>query len=127
VAEKRATEGREVIRWIAIGIAGRRAENGVGLIITEGTGVGRPAALNEPDIPTSMARRRSLAGRVGRGSRGGRTYRAAAVARGTEALKRGIPQWKPKDFSARLAETPQVLERWLCVLAGAGADAFHLS
>ena len=29
----------------------RRAENGVGLIITEGTGVGRPAALNEPDIP----------------------------------------------------------------------------
>lgn len=29
----------------------RRAENGVGLIITEGTGVGRPAALNEPDVP----------------------------------------------------------------------------
>ncbi|HUB12594.1 MAG TPA: NADH:flavin oxidoreductase [Acetobacteraceae bacterium] len=29
----------------------RRAENGVGLIITEGTGVGRPAALNEPDMP----------------------------------------------------------------------------
>jgi hypothetical protein len=56
------------------------------------------------------------------------------VARGTEALKRGISldaarlsQWKPKDFSARLAETPQVLERWLGVLVGAGADAFHLS
>ncbi len=29
----------------------RRAENGVGLIITEGAGVGRPAALNEPDMP----------------------------------------------------------------------------
>ncbi|MCC8984108.1 NADH:flavin oxidoreductase [Bradyrhizobium acaciae] len=29
----------------------RRAENGVGLIITEGTGVGRPAALNEPNMP----------------------------------------------------------------------------
>lgn len=29
----------------------RRAENGVGLIITEGTGIGRPAALNEPDMP----------------------------------------------------------------------------
>ena len=29
----------------------RRAENGVGLIITEGTGVGRPASLNEPDMP----------------------------------------------------------------------------
>src|SRR5215469_17842322 len=29
----------------------RRAEHGVGLIITEGTGVGRPAALNEPDMP----------------------------------------------------------------------------
>jgi 2,4-dienoyl-CoA reductase-like NADH-dependent reductase (Old Yellow Enzyme family) len=29
----------------------RRAQNGVGLIITEGTGVDRPAALNEPDMP----------------------------------------------------------------------------
>jgi len=29
----------------------RRAENGVGLIITEGTGVGRPAAINEPNMP----------------------------------------------------------------------------
>jgi 2,4-dienoyl-CoA reductase-like NADH-dependent reductase (Old Yellow Enzyme family) len=29
----------------------RRAANGVGLIITEGTGVGRPSALNEPDVP----------------------------------------------------------------------------
>ncbi len=29
----------------------RRAEHGVGLILTEGTGIGRPAALNEPDMP----------------------------------------------------------------------------
>ncbi|WP_240324663.1 hypothetical protein [Trinickia diaoshuihuensis] len=29
----------------------RRAEHGVGLIITEGTGIARPAALNEPHIP----------------------------------------------------------------------------
>jgi 2,4-dienoyl-CoA reductase-like NADH-dependent reductase (Old Yellow Enzyme family) len=29
----------------------RRAENGVGLIITEGTGIDRPASLNEPDMP----------------------------------------------------------------------------
>ena len=29
----------------------RRAENGVGLIITEGTAVGRPAAHNEPNMP----------------------------------------------------------------------------
>ena len=29
----------------------RRAENQVGLIITEGTGVDRPASLNDPDIP----------------------------------------------------------------------------
>lgn len=29
----------------------RRAENGVGLIITEGTGIDRPSAFNEPDVP----------------------------------------------------------------------------
>ena len=29
----------------------RRAENGVGLILTEGTGVARAASLNDPDIP----------------------------------------------------------------------------
>jgi 2,4-dienoyl-CoA reductase-like NADH-dependent reductase (Old Yellow Enzyme family) len=29
----------------------RRATNGVGLIITEGTGVDRPASLNDPNIP----------------------------------------------------------------------------
>jgi len=29
----------------------RRAENGVGLIISEGTGVARPASLNDPNVP----------------------------------------------------------------------------
>jgi 2,4-dienoyl-CoA reductase-like NADH-dependent reductase (Old Yellow Enzyme family) len=29
----------------------RRAEHGVGLIISEGTGVARPASLNDPDVP----------------------------------------------------------------------------
>lgn len=38
-----------------------------------------------------------------------------------------LSQWKPKDFSARLAETPKALEQWLTVLVEAGADAFHLS
>jgi 2,4-dienoyl-CoA reductase-like NADH-dependent reductase (Old Yellow Enzyme family) len=38
-----------------------------------------------------------------------------------------LSQWKPKDFRARLAETPKALEQWLNVLVEAGADAFHLS
>jgi 2,4-dienoyl-CoA reductase-like NADH-dependent reductase (Old Yellow Enzyme family) len=62
----------------------RRAENGVGLIITEGTEVGRPAALNEPDVPhfhgeAALAAWKKVVG--------WRAHRAAAVARGTEALK----------------------------------------
>ncbi|WP_241299680.1 NADH:flavin oxidoreductase [Burkholderia stabilis] len=38
-----------------------------------------------------------------------------------------LSQWKPKDFNARLAATPQVLEQWLGALVDAGASAFHLS
>jgi 2,4-dienoyl-CoA reductase-like NADH-dependent reductase (Old Yellow Enzyme family) len=38
-----------------------------------------------------------------------------------------LSQWKPKDFHARLAETPRALEQWVEVLVDAGADAFHLS
>lgn len=38
-----------------------------------------------------------------------------------------LSQWKPKDFNARLAETPKALEQWLGVLVEAGANAFHLS
>ena len=217
----------------------RRAENGVGLIITEGTGVGRPAALNEPDMPhfhgesalagwkkvvdevhaaggriapqlvhvghklskavpdwTPPAPYESPSGLSVTGERISRPMSEADVADTIDAFARaamdaerlgfdgielmgahgylinqffydhlnlrndgyggstlversrfmveilkairsvvtsGFPvilrlsQWKPKDFNARLAETPKALEQWLGVLVDAGADAFHLS
>jgi 2,4-dienoyl-CoA reductase-like NADH-dependent reductase (Old Yellow Enzyme family) len=217
----------------------RRAENGVGLIITEGTGVGRPAAVNEPDMPhfhgeaalagwkkvvdevhaaggriapqlvhvghklsnavpdwTPPAPYESPSGLSVTGERVGQPMSEADVANTIDAFARaavdaerlgfdgielmgahgylinqffydhlnlrndgyggstlvarsrfvieilkairsvvtsGFPvilrlsQWKPKDFSARLAETPKALEQWLAVLVDAGADAFHLS
>jgi 2,4-dienoyl-CoA reductase-like NADH-dependent reductase (Old Yellow Enzyme family) len=217
----------------------RRAQDGVGLIITEGTGVDRPAALNEPDLPHfhgdaalagwqkvvhevhaaggrivpqlwHVGQKRSKAapdwmppapyespsGLNGTGEQEGQPMSETDVAETIDAFARaatdaerlgfdgvevhgahgylinqyfldqlnlrsdryggstlversrfaieilkairsvvtsGFPvilrlsQWKPKDFSARLAETPQALERWLGVLADAGADAFHLS
>lgn len=217
----------------------RRAEHGVGLIITEATGIRRPAALNEPDIPhfhgvAALTRWRTVVDEVH--AAGGRIVpqlmhvgqkrsnavpgwtppapyespsglsltgepvgrpmtdaevagtieafaRAAADAEGLgfdgvelhgahnylinqffsedlnvradryggstllersrfaieilksirAAVRPGFPvilrlsQWKPKDFNARLATTPQVLESWLGALVDAGADAFHLS
>jgi 2,4-dienoyl-CoA reductase-like NADH-dependent reductase (Old Yellow Enzyme family) len=217
----------------------RRAENGVGLIITEGTGIGRAAALNEPDMPhfygeaalagwknvvnevhaaggriapqlvhvghklskaapdwtppepyespsglsvtgecvsqpmseadvadviDAFARAAIDAERLGfdgielmgahgylinqffydhlnlRNDRyGGSTLieRSRLVVEILKAIRSvvtpGFPvilrlsQWKPKDFNARLAETPKALEQWLGVLVEAGADAFHLS
>ena len=217
----------------------RRAENGVGLIITEGTAVGRPAAHNEPKMPhfhgeAALAGWKKVVDAVhaagGRiapqlvhvghklskaapdwippapyespsglsvtGERVGRPMSEADVADTIDAFVRaamdaerlgfdgvelmaahgylinqffydhlnlrddeyggktlversrfaveilkavrsvvssGFPvivrlsQWKPTDFDARLAETPQALERWLGVLVEAGADAFHLS
>ncbi len=36
-------------------------------------------------------------------------------------------QWKQQDFSAKLAQTPAELERFLAPLAAAGADMFHCS
>jgi 2,4-dienoyl-CoA reductase-like NADH-dependent reductase (Old Yellow Enzyme family) len=217
----------------------RRADNGVGLIITEGTGVGRPAAVNEPDVPhfhgeaalagwkkvvdevhaaggriapqlwhtgqkhskaapdwTPPAPYESPSGLSVTGERVSQPRSEADIADTIDAFARaamdaerlgfdgielmgahgylinqffydhlnlrndryggatlversrfaveilkairsvvtsGFPvilrlsQWKPKDFNARLAETPQALERWLGVLADAGADAFHLS
>jgi 2,4-dienoyl-CoA reductase-like NADH-dependent reductase (Old Yellow Enzyme family) len=49
----------------------RGAENGVGLIMTEAAGVGRPAALNEPDMPRFHGETASGARscRIRRGSR----------------------------------------------------------
>jgi 2,4-dienoyl-CoA reductase-like NADH-dependent reductase (Old Yellow Enzyme family) len=217
----------------------RRAENGVGLIITEGTGVGRLAALNEPGMPhfhgeaalagwkkvvdevhaaggriapqlvhvghklskavpdwTPPAPYESPSGLSVTGERINQPMSEADVANTIDAFARaamdaerlgfdgielmgahgylinqffydhlnlrndgyggstlvarsrfvveilkairsvvtsGFPvilrlsQWKPKDFSARLAETPKALEQWLAVLVDAGADAFHLS
>ena len=217
----------------------RRAENGVGLIVTEGTGVSRPAALNEPDAPrfhgeaalagwkkvvdevhaagghiapqlyhagqkrsnaapdwTPPAPYESPSGISVTGEHVGQPMSETDVADTIEAFARAaadaerlgfdgvelhgghgylinqflledlnrrsdryggatllqrsrfaveilkairsvvtprfpailrLSQWKPKDFSARLAETPQALERWLGVLVDAGADAFHLS
>jgi len=217
----------------------RRAESGVGLIITEATGVGRPAALNEPDMPrfhghaalagwkkvvdevhaaggrivpqlvhvghklsnsapdwTPPAPYESPSGLSVTGERVGQPMSEADVADiidafvraatdaerlgfdGIElmgahgylinqffydhlnlrndryggatlversrfvveilkatrsAVRSGFPvilrlsQWKPKDFNARLAETPQALEQWLGKLVDAGVDAFHLS
>ena len=217
----------------------RRAEKGVGLIITEGTGVDRPASVNEPGVPrfhgeTELAgwkrvvnevhaaggciapqlwhvgQKRSNAvpdwmppalyespsGLAVTGERVGEPMSEADVADTIDAFARaaadaerlsfdgvelhgahgylinqfffdhlnlrsdgyggstliersrfavetlkairsvvspGFPvilrlsQWKPRDFNARLAETPQALERWLGVFVEAGADAFHLS
>jgi 2,4-dienoyl-CoA reductase-like NADH-dependent reductase (Old Yellow Enzyme family) len=36
-------------------------------------------------------------------------------------------QWKQQDYTARLAETPELLEQFLAPLADAGVDIFHCS
>lgn len=36
-------------------------------------------------------------------------------------------QWKPVDYSAKLAKTPEELERFLAPLSAAGVDIFHAS
>jgi 2,4-dienoyl-CoA reductase-like NADH-dependent reductase (Old Yellow Enzyme family) len=38
-----------------------------------------------------------------------------------------ISQWKSVDYAAKVASTPQELERWVKVLADAGVDAIHCS
>jgi 2,4-dienoyl-CoA reductase-like NADH-dependent reductase (Old Yellow Enzyme family) len=38
-----------------------------------------------------------------------------------------ISQWKSVDYAAKVATTPQELERWVRVLADAGVDAIHCS
>jgi 2,4-dienoyl-CoA reductase-like NADH-dependent reductase (Old Yellow Enzyme family) len=38
-----------------------------------------------------------------------------------------ISQWKSVDYAARIALTPQELERWVRVLVDAGVDAIHCS
>lgn len=38
-----------------------------------------------------------------------------------------LSQWKPADYTNKLAHTPQEMESWLTVLAEAGVDIFHCS
>ncbi len=38
-----------------------------------------------------------------------------------------LSQWKPSDYTARIATTPQELEAWVAPLAEAGVDLFHCS
>jgi 2,4-dienoyl-CoA reductase-like NADH-dependent reductase (Old Yellow Enzyme family) len=38
-----------------------------------------------------------------------------------------ISQWKLSDYAARIAQTPEELERWVRVLVDAGVDAIHCS
>jgi 2,4-dienoyl-CoA reductase-like NADH-dependent reductase (Old Yellow Enzyme family) len=38
-----------------------------------------------------------------------------------------ISQWKSGNYDAKVASTPQELERWVKALAGAGVDAIHCS
>lgn len=38
-----------------------------------------------------------------------------------------LSQWKPTDYNAKLAKTPEEMRAWLTPLADAGVDAFHCS
>lgn len=38
-----------------------------------------------------------------------------------------LSQWKPQEYTARLATTPQEMEAWLKPLVDAGVDVFHCS
>jgi len=38
-----------------------------------------------------------------------------------------VSQWKPQDFTAKLAATPEEMTAWLVPLAEAGVDVFHCS
>ncbi|WP_176598649.1 MULTISPECIES: 12-oxophytodienoate reductase [Sphingobium] len=38
-----------------------------------------------------------------------------------------LSQWKQQDYGAKLAATPEALDKWLTVLMDAGADIFHCS
>jgi len=38
-----------------------------------------------------------------------------------------VSQWKPQDYMAKLATTPQEMESWLVPLVQAGVDIFHCS
>ncbi len=57
----------------------------------------------------------------------GETIRRCRAAIGELPLIIRISQWKSVDYKAKVATTPQELERWVRVLVEAGVDAIHCS
>jgi 2,4-dienoyl-CoA reductase-like NADH-dependent reductase (Old Yellow Enzyme family) len=55
------------------------------------------------------------------------TLRRCRAAAGDLPIIIRISQWKSVDYHAKVATTPQELERWVRVLAEAGVDAIHCS
>jgi 2,4-dienoyl-CoA reductase-like NADH-dependent reductase (Old Yellow Enzyme family) len=55
------------------------------------------------------------------------TIRRCRIAVGELPIIIRISQWKSVDYGAKIATTPQELERWVGVLARAGVDAIHCS
>lgn len=55
------------------------------------------------------------------------TIRRCRVAVGDLPIVIRISQWKSVDYAAKVATTPQELERWVRVLIEAGVDAIHCS
>lgn len=55
------------------------------------------------------------------------TIRRCRVAVGDLPIIIRISQWKSSDYNARIATTPQEMERWLKVLVDAGVDMIHCS
>lgn len=55
------------------------------------------------------------------------TIRRCRAAIGDLPLFIRISQWKSVDYNARIAQTPDELERWVRPLVEAGADAIHCS
>ena len=129
----------------------RRAEGGTGLIITEGTSPGHPAASAYPNVPAfdgvelhgahsyiidqffwGATNRRT--DKYGGGTLAQRTRFAVEL---IEAVRREIrddfplvlrfSQWKQGDHAHKMAETPGDLEAFLKPLTGAGVDWFHCS
>ncbi len=55
------------------------------------------------------------------------TIRRCRAAVGDLPISIRISQWKSADYSAKIATTPQELERWVRVLVDAGVDLIHCS
>lgn len=55
------------------------------------------------------------------------TIRRCRIAVGDLPIIIRISQWKSVDYAAKVATTPQELERWMRVLVEAGVDAIHCS